>query len=120
MSETDMSSNAGSEVPLEHAKELGEALAHIDVMRAAHEGLATGLTGVQATLNDIGNRVDTLAATQAETLERLSKLEPVAAAETEGEGAADTLEGTHSPGETANEAEKTDTGPIAAFHRFMG
>jgi len=112
----------GSTVPLDHAKELGEALAHIEVLRAGHEALATGVTGTNALINDLGTRVDSLVQAQAQMAEDLAKLRPAAAAEAEGEGAEGAIDGggNEPPPATENSAEKQSGGPAASFHRMFG
>lgn len=123
MSEENDSQENGSEVPLEHAKELGEALAHIDVLRAGHEALATGVGAANEGINAIGQRVDAIAGTVAQMAEDIAKLKPAAAA---GEGAEEVGDlagggGTEPPAGTENNAEKSEGGNIASgFHRVFG
>lgn len=112
----------GSEVPMEHAKELGEALAHIDVLRAGHEGLALGVSSANEGINAVGQRVDALAGTVEKMAEDIAALKPAAAA---GEGAEEGGDlaaggGTEAPAGVAQTAEKEHKGPLAGFHGIFG
>jgi hypothetical protein len=109
-----------STVPLTHAKELGEALAHIEVLRAAHKTLALGVTASNALINDLGTRMDSLVQAQAQFAEDIAKLKPVAAAEAEGEGVEGAIAGTDPPPGTEQVAEKESNSPLAGFHKLFG
>lgn len=111
---------AGSEVPLEHAKELGEALAHIEVLRAAHETLALGVTGSNEAINALGVRMDAIVQSQAQAAEDLVKLKPIAAAVAEEEGIEGVVTGEVAPDAVANTAEKEKDNPLTGFHRIFG
>lgn len=119
----DPSTPAGSEVPLEHAKELGEALAHIEVLRAAHETLALGVTGANEAINALGARMDSIVQAQGETLEAIAKLKPAEAAGAEAQGAEDAVtggEGTDPPPGVGQVAEKESNNLVSGFHRVFG
>lgn len=79
---------------------------------------------VHDTIKDLVDRVERLAATQAETLDRIIRLEPVAAAETEVGGDVDAIVGgdpvDHDPPPAADNAAHTAPNPLRRFHQILG
>jgi hypothetical protein len=87
-----------------------------DVINAAHAAIG----GVQAALENVVGRLDTIAATQAATLDHLIRLQPAAAVETELGGTVDALNPTvDPPAVTPNDPEHVDS-PLRKFHNVLG
>lgn len=105
---------------VDHGKQMGQALASLDVLRAGHEALATAVDGTNAAVNDLGTRIDSLFQAQKETAEELLKLKPAEAANAELEGAGGAVSGTDAPGGTENIAEKTSDSLMSRIHRAVG
>lgn len=78
---------------LEQAREIGEAVAHVNVLAAGHEALKGGLNDLGAVVNDLKTTVDGVVETQAQVLAKLEELKPVTAAEDEVEGDAGVVRG---------------------------
>jgi hypothetical protein len=88
-----------------------------DVTDAAHAAIG----GVQSALSDLVDRVDRLAEAQAQTLQEVIKLRPVAAVEAEVAGATDALDpNAHDPPAAApNEPERVKS-PLRRIHEAIG
>ncbi len=79
------------------------------------------ISGVQAAIESLGARLDTIVATQAATLEHVVRLQPVAAVETEVGGALETIDpGAHDPPATEPNAQERSESALRKFHNVLG
>ena len=103
---------------MEHSAMLGRALERLDLVDASRQAFDTASSGI----GDLAQRIETLATTQGEVLERLTRLEAGSAISEEGKGIDETLvpDETAPPTSIENEAEGSQGSFLSRVHRTIG